>query len=237
MRAQHAGDPPLLLLRRPGAERQAGQDVRAAPPRAAARQGVSRRRPGRVLAVGLPDREDAPVPPDCHGGAVVVRSAQPPPQAGGAEADPVGGAPRPVEGQKLHLTSLANRPHVFGAWPSPGSALGGDVGGGLLAFVWTAAAVGAAHAFFGEPGRREGVAVLLYLLLGWCGVVLVVPLSAALSTGALALLAAGGVLYSAGTAFHLAARLPYHNAAWHAFVLGAAACHFAAVLRDIAPAG
>ncbi len=76
---------------------------------------------------------------------------------------------------------------------------------------------------------------MLYLLLGWCGVVLIVPLAAALSTEGLALLAAGGVLYSAGTAFHLATRLPYHNAAWHAFVLGAAACHFAAVLRGIVP--
>ncbi len=81
------------------------------------------------------------------------------------------------------------------------------------------------------------MAVLLHLLLGWCGVVLVVPVSAALSTEGLTLLAAGGVLYSVGTAFHLAARLPYHNAAWHACVLAAAACHFAAVLRDIAPAG
>jgi hemolysin III len=121
--------------------------------------------------------------------------------------------------------------------PFAGVALGGVVGGGLLAFVWVAAAAGAAHALLGRRGGREGVAVLLYLLLGWCGVVLVVPLSAALSTGALALLAAGGVLYTAGTAFHLADRLPYHNAAWHASVLGAAARHFAAVLRDIAPAG
>ena len=79
--------------------------------------------------------------------------------------------------------------------------------------------------------------MLLYLLLGWCGVVLVVPLPAALPPGALALLAAGGVLYSIGAAFHLAARLPYHTAAWHACVLVAAACHFVAVLRDIAPAG
>ncbi|GAA0575426.1 hemolysin III family protein [Craurococcus roseus] len=121
--------------------------------------------------------------------------------------------------------------------PFAGMAVGGAAGGALLAGVWTAAAAGAAHALLGRPGRRERLAVLLYLLLGWCGVVLIVPLADALSTGALALLVAGGVLYTAGTAFHLADRLPFHNAAWHAFVLGAAACHFAAVLRDIAPAG
>jgi hemolysin III len=121
--------------------------------------------------------------------------------------------------------------------PFAGIALGGAAGGALLAFVWTAAAAGAAHALLGRPGRREGVAVLLYLALGWCGVALIGPLAAALPAGALALLAAGGVLYSAGTALHLATRLPFHNAAWHACVLAAAACHFAAVLRVIGPTG
>src|SRR5215213_978860 len=41
--------------------------------------------------------------------------------------------------------------------PFAGIALGGAVGGGLLAFVWAAAAAGAAHALLGRPGRREGV--------------------------------------------------------------------------------
>ena len=121
--------------------------------------------------------------------------------------------------------------------PFAGIALGGAAGGVLLAGVWAAAVAGAAQALLGrrQGGHRERTAVLLYLLLGWCGVVLIVPLAAALSTGALVLLAAGGVLYSLGTAFHLATWLPYHNAAWHAFVLGAAACHFLAVLRVVAP--
>jgi hemolysin III len=148
----------------------------------------------------------------------------------------------PAGSPRKALLRRCDRAAIFGMiagtyTPFAGVALGGAAGVALLACVWAAAAVGAAHALLGRQGRREGVAVLLYLLLGWCGVVLTVPLSAALSTAALALLAAGGVLYSAGTAFHLAARLPYHNAAWHTFVLAAAACHFAAILRDIALAG
>ena len=148
----------------------------------------------------------------------------------------------PADSRRKALLRRCDRAAIFamiaGTYtPFAGVALGGVLGCGLLAFVWAAAAAGAAHALLGRPGQREGAAVLLYLLLGWCGVVLAVPLSAALSTEGLALLAAGGVLYSAGTALHLAARLPYHNAAWHACVLAAAACHFAAVLRDIAPAG
>jgi hemolysin III len=37
--------------------------------------------------------------------------------------------------------------------------------------------------------------------------------------------------------FHLWQRLPYQNAIWHAFVLAAAACHFSAVVGEVAFAG
>ena len=50
---------------------------------------------------------------------------------------------------------------------------------------------------------------------------------------ALALAVAGGLLYSAGVVFHLWERLPFQNAIWHAFVLIAAAVHYAAVLEEI----
>jgi len=115
--------------------------------------------------------------------------------------------------------------------PFAGIALGGIIGGVLLACVWTAAGIGAAQALLGRHNGRERTAVLLYLSLGWCGVILFGPLSAAIPIKALALLAVGGVLYSFGTAFHLAIRLRYHNAVWHTFVLLGAACHFMAVLQ------
>ena len=73
-----------------------------------------------------------------------------------------------------------------------------------------------------------------YLLLGWSVLAALGPLSAAVSPAGLALLVAGGALYSAGVAFHLWTRLPYHTAVWHGFVLAAAACHYAAVLREVA---
>ena len=94
----------------------------------------------------------------------------------------------------------------------------------LLAFVWVLALIGIALKL-GLPRRFERTALVLYLLQGWAVVA---------APGAL--LGAGGVLYTAGVAFHLWRRLPYHNAIWHAFVLAAAACHFAAVMATFAPA-
>ncbi|WP_205769771.1 hypothetical protein [Microvirga sp. KLBC 81] len=52
----------------------------------------------------------------------------------------------------------------------------------------------------------------------------------ALPYSTLWLLAAGGILYTAGVVFHLWESLRLQNAIWHAFVLAAAACHYGAVL-------
>jgi hemolysin III len=57
---------------------------------------------------------------------------------------------------------------------------------------------------------------------------------ATLPASTLWLIASGGMLYSAGVLFHLWKNLRFQNATWHAFVLVAAACHYAAVLDCVA---
>lgn len=101
---------------------------------------------------------------------------------------------------------------------------------GLLAVVWLTAAVGVALKLM-LPGRFDGVAVVLYLLLGWCGVAVYGSFFALLPNAIFWLLAIGGALYSSGVIFHISSSLRFQNAIWHAFVLVAAICHFAAVLE------
>lgn len=108
-------------------------------------------------------------------------------------------------------------------------AIGGGLATALLTFVWTGALLGAAMKLL-APGRFERTSIAAYLLLGWVGVVALVPLARALSPGQLGLLAAGGLLYSLGVLVHLATRLAYNTAIWHALVLAAATCHYALVL-------
>jgi hemolysin III len=81
------------------------------------------------------------------------------------------------------------------------------------------------------PGRFDRCTIALYLLLGWSGIIGDLPLVAALPEPILWLLAAGGLFYSAGVAFHLWEKLRFQNAIWHAFVVVAACCHYAAVLE------
>jgi hemolysin III len=102
-------------------------------------------------------------------------------------------------------------------------------GFGLLAVVWTMAAIGIAIKLF-APRFLDGLSTALYLVQGWAVIAAWEPLMSALPGVALTLLTIGGVLYTVGVVFHLWERLPYQNAIWHGFVLSAASCHFAAVI-------
>jgi hemolysin III len=100
---------------------------------------------------------------------------------------------------------------------------------GLGIGVWLSAVIGIALKL-ALPGRFDRLAVILFLLLGWSGVIAYDSLVSALPSASLWLLAIGGILYSVGTLFHVWRRLRFQNAIWHGFVLLAASCHYAAVL-------
>jgi hemolysin III len=110
--------------------------------------------------------------------------------------------------------------------------MGGLAGMALLGTVWAIAAVGVFTRLV-LPGQFVRTAYVLYLAQGWACLAALKPLLGAVPETALTLLVVGGVLYTAGVAFHLWERLPYHNAIWHAFVLAASACHFAAVVDAV----
>jgi hemolysin III len=125
-----------------------------------------------------------------------------------------------IAGSYTPITLLALRP----AW-----------GITLLALVWIGASVGVLITVLRhERWRRVGF--VMYLVLGWLAVVATPQLLRALSGAELALLVAGGLLYTFG-AVVLARNRPdpypavfgYHEV-WHTFVLGAGVCHYALVL-------
>ena len=113
--------------------------------------------------------------------------------------------------------------------------LRGTTGTVLCAAVWTIAVLGAVL----QPvllRRAEWLNCLLYLLLGWCVVLVMKPLAAALPAVGLWLLAGGGVVYSLGVVFYLWDRIPFNHAIWHLFVLGGTVLQFFSVLFYVLPA-
>lgn len=108
--------------------------------------------------------------------------------------------------------------------------IGGTIGFGLLGFVWIISLFGATAKLL-WPEHFVKTSYVLYLGLGWSGILALDPLALAISPQVLLLLAAGGGLYTIGIVFHLWENLRYHNAIWHAFVLAASSCHFAAIAQ------
>lgn len=108
--------------------------------------------------------------------------------------------------------------------------LGGPWGTALCLAVWAGALPGIALKLL-APGRYERTAFAAYLVLGWIGVVALIPLVRALPVWQSTMICVGGLLYSAGTLFHVAQNSRYNVAIWHVFVLAAAACHYAVVLQ------
>jgi hemolysin III len=99
----------------------------------------------------------------------------------------------------------------------------------LTSFVWGASLIGVALKLL-VPHRFGRLAILLYLAIGWSGVLVFQALSTALPPSTLWLLLAGGIAYSAGIIFHLWEKLHFQNALWHVFVVTGASLHLWAVI-------
>jgi hemolysin III len=99
----------------------------------------------------------------------------------------------------------------------------------MLIAIWLFAAMGIVlKCFF--PGRCDKVAILLYLAMGWSGVLVAKPVATHIPYASMLLIVIGGVIYSLGVIFHAWEKLRFQNAIWHGFVVAAAAVHYSAVL-------
>jgi hemolysin III len=108
--------------------------------------------------------------------------------------------------------------------------IGGTPAGQMMSvLVWAAAIVGIALKLI-VPERFGRLAILLYLAIGWSGVLVFETLAETLPPVTLWLLLAGGVTYSAGIVFHLWERLKFQNVLWHLFVVAGSICHLWAIL-------
>lgn len=103
---------------------------------------------------------------------------------------------------------------------------------GLLVLVWSVAALGMVLKL-AFPDRLARMALGLYLGLGWSGLVAINAITAVLPPIALWLILIGGLLYTTGVVFHVWHRLTFQTAIWHAFVLVAAICHYAAIVVSL----
>ncbi|MGE3142306.1 MAG: hemolysin III family protein [Hyphomonadaceae bacterium] len=101
-----------------------------------------------------------------------------------------------------------------------------------VAVVWLLALAGAAGKVL-RPELSDRFWCAVYMAFAWLSALVIGPTAARLPLLALALLAAGGVIYSLGVLIYLNHGLPFRRAIWHALVLIAAASHYAAVFTGV----
>lgn len=112
-------------------------------------------------------------------------------------------------------------------------AMRGPLGWSILGIVWGLAVLGILFKIF-FIDRWVVASTLAYVAMGWLGIVAYRQMLGNIPPAGLALLLAGGVVYTAGVVFYARSRIPYNHAVWHLFVLGGSACHFLAVSSLIA---
>ena len=112
--------------------------------------------------------------------------------------------------------------------------LRGAWGWALFGVIWGFALLGIVLQF--SPLRNFSyIRLILYITMGWAALAAIKPLAASVPRVALALIVAGGLLYTVGIFFYLWRRLPYHHAIWHVFVLSGSVLHYLAVLLSMNP--
>jgi hemolysin III len=117
-------------------------------------------------------------------------------------------------------------------------ALRGTTGTAILTAVWTGAAFGFFLALTGFA-EKAVLGLICYIALGWVMVLALPELSHHLSGGQIALLLAGGVVYTIGGVV-LGTRWPnpsprwfgYHEV-WHTMVVAACVCHYLTILSVV----
>jgi hemolysin III len=104
----------------------------------------------------------------------------------------------------------------------------------VLAVVWTGALVGITIKLV-KIDRLYPVASALYMALGWTGVIALPQVLSDLGALPVVLIVAGGLMYTVGAVVLLRRRpdpnphvFGYHEV-WHALVVAASTCHYAAV--------
>ena len=113
-------------------------------------------------------------------------------------------------------------------------AVRGTLGWSLFGVIWGIAIAGVIFkAFFTK--KFLFMSTIFYIAMGWLIVIAWQPLVAAIPSGGIVLLVAGGLMYTLGTLFYVWRGFPYHHAIWHVFVLAGSILHFFAVLLYLTP--
>lgn len=104
----------------------------------------------------------------------------------------------------------------------------------LFAGVWALALLGIVQEIWLARGTRA-VSLLIYIVTGWMGLLVALPLVDAISLRGFLWLLGSGIVFTVGIVFYLYDdRYPCWHGIWHIFVLAGSALHYYAVVKFVA---
>jgi hemolysin III len=112
--------------------------------------------------------------------------------------------------------------------PLSANVLYGRGGVWLCAVLWALAAAGI-FVTLRFPRRFEAAMLYLYLAMGWMVLLLIRDCFALLSAAVMTLIFTGGAAYTVGAVIQSFPKIKFHNPIWHALILVAASCQYAAI--------
>ncbi len=98
----------------------------------------------------------------------------------------------------------------------------------LFAVIWVTAFLGALFTVFFNAGF-EGLSIIIYLFMGWLGLITVEPIYHALHFSGFMWLLVGGLGYTVGVLFYLWHNLKFNHTIMHLFILLGSVCHYIAI--------
>jgi len=107
------------------------------------------------------------------------------------------------------------------------------MGFSLLGLIWAVSLLGVFLAIF-FPNISSTYSLILYLILGWTGIILVKPSLKIMSIKVVSLIIFGGLSYTIGTYFYYYDQeIKFYHSIWHLFVLGGSLFHWTAIFLAI----
>mgnify|MGYP001597455281 CR=1 FL=1 len=103
--------------------------------------------------------------------------------------------------------------------------LQGTLGYSLMLLIW-AIAIGGIFFKMKFGSKYKKISLTTYVGMGFISFTILGELHKVLPSGAVTLLALGGLVYCMGIFFYVQKKIPFNHAIWHIFVLGGATCHF-----------
>jgi hemolysin III len=102
----------------------------------------------------------------------------------------------------------------------------------LFGIVWGIASFGVVFKLF-FTGRYELFSMLLYLGLGWAGMIAIGPMVESLQTATLVLVFSAGAAFTIGVGFYLYDHKRWFHFAWHLCVVAGCCCLYGAVFTEL----